>query len=128
MAISVTSTPVSIPTGIRATTGHLDFNGATYGAGGLAVTAAQFGGGSNGVPNRLPDFVIFTAGSADDDDDTDGATVWRYIKSTGKVAKYGDEPLVDQAGVGEGDAAASNASTDFLALWLTPDPAGITTA
>jgi hypothetical protein len=128
MAIAVTSTPVSVPTGIRVTTGILDFNGTTYGAGGLAVTAAQWGGGSNGIPNRFPDFVILSAGYADDDADTDGATVFHYIKSTGKVAKYADEPLVDQAGLGEGDAAASSAKTEFLAVWVAADPAGATVA
>ncbi len=117
MAVLVTSSPVSIPTGLRATTGTLDFNGTTYGAGGLAVTAAQWGAASVGQV-RSPDFVIFSAGYADDDADTDGATVFHYIKSTGKVCKYADEPLVDQAGLGEGDAAASSAKTEFLAIWI----------
>jgi hypothetical protein len=128
MAVSVASTPVSIPTGIRATTGTIDFAGTTYGAGGLAVSAAQFGAGSNGIPNRKPDFVIFTIGSAADDADSDAAMVLRYIPSTGKVAAYGSEPLVDEAGLGEDDAAANLTTANFFAIWITPDPAGYTTA
>jgi hypothetical protein len=128
MAVLVTSAPVTLPVGLRITAGTINFNGTTYAAGGLAVTAAQFGGGSNGVPNRLPDFVLFQAGTADDDADTDGATVFGYTASTGKVTKYGDEPLVDAAGLGEGDAAASSATVRFLAFWVAPDPAGSTIA
>jgi hypothetical protein len=127
MAVLVTSQPVEVPTGIRVTTGKVDFNGTTYAAGGLAITAAQWGAGVNGVPNRQPDFVIFSAGSADDDADSDGATVFRWINSTGKAAKYGDEALVDQAGLGEGDAAASSATATFIAIWVNATPAGAVT-
>lgn len=127
MAIVVSSSPVSIPTGLRATAGLIDFNGTTYSAGGLAVTAAQFGGGSNGIPNRLPDFVFFTAASAADDADTDAAIVLRYLgPATAKVAAYGSEPLVDEAGLGEDDAAANLATAKFLAVWVAADPSGVT--
>lgn len=122
MAIAITATPVDIPAGIRMTSGLLDFNGTTYAAGGLAVTNAQWGAGVGAIPNRAPDFVIFSAGSADDDADSDGATVFRYIKSSGKVSKYGDEALVDAAGLGEGDAAASSATAVFIAVWVTTAP------
>jgi hypothetical protein len=129
MAVQIASTPVSIPSGIRATIGQLDFNGATYSAGGLAFTAAQFGGGANGIPNRLPDFVIFGSGTAAATDNaTTAGTVLRYNKSTGKVTVYGTEPLVDEEGLGEDDAAANNTVADFLALWITPDPSGVVTA
>jgi hypothetical protein len=130
MAVLVTSQPVQSPTGLRFTTGIVNFNGTTYAAGGLAVTVAQWGGGVNGIPNRLPDFVLFGAGLADDDADTDGATILQYHSVAegnavaGMVSKYGDEPLVDQAGLGEGDAAASSAKANFLAIWVAPDPAG----
>jgi hypothetical protein len=117
MAVLVTSSPINLPVGLRCTAGKIDFNGTTYGAGGLAVTAAQFGAPSVGQ-TRLPDYVLFQAGTADDDADTDGATVFGYTASTGKVTKYGDEPLVDAAGLGEGDAAASSATVKFLAIWV----------
>jgi hypothetical protein len=128
MAAQITQSPVQIPTGLRATTGVVNFTGATYAAGGITFTVAQWGGGVNGIPNRFPDFVIFNAGLADDDADTDGATILQYHSKTegnavaGGVSKYGDEPLVDQAGLGEGDAAASSAQAKFLAFWVTPDP------
>lgn len=134
MAVQVTSAPVSVPSGIRMTTGTVAFNGTTYAAGGLAVTVAQWGGGANGIPNRFPDFVIFSAGAGDDDGaHTTGATILQYhpvaegAASAGYVTKYGDEPLVDQVGLGEGDAAASSAKARFIAIWVTPDPAGSVT-
>jgi len=130
MAILVTSYPVEVPTGIRITAGKLDFNGTTYSAGGLAVTAAQFGAGSNGIPNRAPDFVLFTAstdavtpGTA-----TTAATVHKYIAATGKVACYGTEPLVDEEGLGEDDAASNFSVSNFIAVWVTPTPGGAVTA
>jgi hypothetical protein len=128
MAIQITSAPVDVPTGIRVTAGLIDFNSTTYSAGGLAVTAVQFGAGSNGIPNRLPDFVLFTAASAADDADSDAAVVLRYIKSTAKVAAYGTEPLVDEAGLGEDDAASNLATAQFIAIWVTPTAAGSTLA
>jgi hypothetical protein len=106
------------------TVGTIDFNGATYSAGGLAVTAAQFGGGSNGIPNRMPDFVLFGGGTAAATDNaTTAATTLRWIPATGKVSVYGDEPLVDEEGLGEDDAAADNTIATFLAIWLESTPA-----
>lgn len=129
MAILTTVQPVNLPGGVRMTTGFIDFNGTTYSAGGLAVTAAQWGAGTNGIDaGRNPDFVLFTAGSAADDADSDGAMVMRYIKSTGKVSIYGSEPLVDEVGLGEDDAAADLSTAFFLAFWITGDPAGKVTA
>jgi hypothetical protein len=51
----------------------------------------------------------------------------RYIASSGKVANYGTEPLVDEAGLGEDDAAASSTQAKFLALWIGVDAAGSVT-
>lgn len=104
------------------TVGLVDFNGATYSVAGNAVTAAQFGGGSNGIPNRLPDFVLFAAGSAAATDNAKtAATVLQYDKVTGKVRVFGTEPLVDEEGVGEDDAAADNTHAEFLAIWIATD-------
>lgn len=127
MAILITSAPVQVPTGIRMTAGTLNFNSTTYGAGGLAVTVAQWGGGVNGIPNRNPDFVIFTASTDAAANGTASACVHRFIASTGKVTCYGDEPLVDEGGLGEDDAAANLSVSNFLAIWVTPDPAGVVT-
>lgn len=122
MALQVTSTPVSVPAGLRLTVGLLDVNGATYSVAGLAVTAAQFGGGSNGIPNRLPDFVLFAAGSAAATDNAKtAATTFQYDKVTGKVRVFSTEPLVDEEGLGEDDAAANNAHAEYLAIWIATD-------
>src|SRR5438876_542952 len=128
MAILITSQPVSIPTGIRATAGVVNFNSTTYSAGGLAVTPAQFGAGANGIPNRLPDFVFFTTASDAAAAGSASAVVHRFIPSTSKIACYASEPLVDEGGLGEDDAAANLSVSNFLALWVTPDPAGAVAA
>lgn len=127
MAISVTSTPVSIPSGIRATKGHFDANGATYATAGFVTTAAQWGGGSNGIPARFPDFVIFNPGTSTDADATTSHTIFRY-NGGGLVQISGEEALVADVGLTEMDVEAANNSADYLAIWVTPDPAGITTA
>jgi hypothetical protein len=129
MAIAVSSTPVSVPSGIRVTTGLLDLNGTTYSVGGLAVTNAQWGAGSNGIPNRAPDLVLFgTPTMAATDDGITAAPILRWNKATGKVLVFGSEPLVDEEGLGEDDAAADNAHAEFVAFWFTPDPSGVVTA
>lgn len=122
MALQVTSTPVAVPTGIRLTVGTVNFNGATYAVGGNAVTVAQWGGGSNGIPNRLPDFVLFSAGTASDDGDGDFGTVFRYVASSGKVQTFGEEALVADQGLTEMDAEAASQTAQFLAIWLEAAP------
>lgn len=126
MAIVVTSQPVDSPAGLRFSVGHLDFNGVTYGAGGQAVTPAQFGADAVGLPGRKPDFVLFNAGSATPDDDHDFATIFLYVKSSGKVQIFGEEALSADEGLTEMDAEAANNSADFLAIWV--NPATVTTA
>lgn len=131
MAIQTTVSPVTLPAGIKVASGTIDFNGTTYGAGGLAVTAAQLGAGVNGIPaGVLPDFVWFSAGTSavTPGTATTAAPVLKYIKSTAKVAVYGTEPLVDEEGLGEDDAASNFTRASFLAFWVTPDPAGAVTA
>lgn len=120
MAVQISSAPIASPGGIRFTAGQINFNGTTYGVGGLAFTAAQFGGGANGIPNRLPDFVLFGAGTSavTPGTATTAGTVLKYIKSSGKVTVYGTEPLVDEEGLGEDDAAANFTVADYLAIWV----------
>lgn len=128
MALQVTSQPVEVPTGIRVTTGTLDFNGASYTTAGNAPSVAQWGGGSNGIPSRIPDFVIFApASAATTDDALTAAPIFKYNPATGKVLVYGTEPLVDEEGLGEDDQQAMNAHAQFLAIWVTPTSAGATT-
>lgn len=126
MALQVTSRTVNVPSGIRMTAGIVDLNGATYGVGGLAVTAAQWGAAVDGIPNRQPDFVIFGGAgtAAATDNATTAGTVFRWNPSTAKVSVYGTEPLVDEEGLGEDDAAANNSQTTFLAIWVE---AGVST-
>jgi hypothetical protein len=130
MAVLVTSSPVEVPTGIRITAGKIDFNGTTYAAGGLAVTAAQFGAGSGGIPNRAPDFVLFTSGTSavTPGTATTAGTQLKYIAATSKVAVYGTEPLVDEEGLGEDDAASNFTVANFIAVWVTVTPGGPVTA
>lgn len=123
MAILVTSTPVSVPTGVRITSGKINYNTASYTVGGDSITVAQWGGNANGIPNRFPDFVIFNGGTASDDGDGDAATVFKYVAG-GKVQVYGEESLSADVGLLEQDNEASSATALFLAIWLTPDPAG----
>jgi hypothetical protein len=122
MAISVTSAPVQVPTGIRVTTGLFDFNGASYTTAGIVTTAAQWGAGVGTIPNRFPDFVIFNAASAATTDDaTTAAPIFKYLKASGKVQVFGSEPLVDEEGLGEDDQQAMNAHAEFLAIWVQPE-------
>lgn len=123
MAILVTSAPVQVPTGLRVVAGTINYNAATYTVGGDSITLAQWGAGVNGIPNRFPDFVLFNGGTASDDGDSDAATVWKY-KSGGKVQVYGEEALTADVGLLEQDAEAAAETCDFLAFWVTPDPAG----
>lgn len=128
MAASVTSTPVSVPTGIRLTTGKITFD-SSYPTGGELLTVAQFGGGANGIPNRLPDFVLFNNDhGALDASDTDAALVASYIPSTGAVALFGDT-ATEGTGLDEIDStvSASTVVITYIAFWFNPDPAGITT-
>jgi hypothetical protein len=110
------------------TIGTIDFNGATYSAAGLAVTAAQWGASTVGH-SRQPDFVLFGVGTAAATDNaTTAGTALRWNRSTGKVTVYGTEPLVDEEGLGEDDAAADNTTATFLAIWVTPAAGGPVTA
>ena len=84
MTSSVTSAPVNLPGNLRMSTGKITID-TTY-AGGTVLTAAQFGGGSNGIPNRLPDAVV-PAGSPSIDFTT--LEPWAYDPSTGKIHVYG---------------------------------------
>ena len=118
MAVLVTSQPVDSPAGLRFTVGKVDFNGTTYSVGGLAVTATQWGGGVGSIPNRLPDFVLFQAGTASDDGDTDFACIFGYTASTGKVLIYGEESTTAELGALEADAEAATATAKFLAIWV----------
>ena len=126
MASKVTATPVSLPSGIRATVGKLDFNATAYVAGGLAVTPTQWGAALVGCDGRNPDFVFFNGGSAFDDADSDAAVVARYIKSTGKVALYGEEAITVEVGLLEADDGNATTTVEFLALWVSPDVATAT--
>lgn len=130
MAIQVTSQPITDPTGVRFTTGKINWNGATYTVNGDSISVAQWGGGVNGIPNRFPDFVFFAVGgsNASDTPPTSAAgfgTVARYIPGTGKVQLYGEEALLADSGLTEMDAEACVVEIQFVALWVTyvADPA-----
>lgn len=127
MAVSVTSTPVSVPTGIRVTTGVITFD-SSYLANGETITAAQFGGGSNGIPNRLPDFVVFNPISKAGGAGTAAAGIFAYDKTNGLVHQY-SHTLSDNAGLAEMQSTtdASTQKAGYLAVWVSADPAGFTT-
>ncbi len=126
MAVSAVSTPATVPTGIRVSTGTLTFD-SSYLTGGELITAAQFGAAGVGH-NRLPDFVIFGPTLALDDGDTAATLVAGYTPSTGAVQLFGDT-ATEGTGLDEIDSTvdASHIVVPFLAVWLTPDPAGKTT-
>ena len=127
MSASVSSVPVPNPAGVRITTGTITFD-SSYPTGGEVLTVAQWGGGSNGIPGRKPDFVVFNTTAALDAADTDAALVPGYNKATGAVALFGDT-ATEGTGLDEIDSTvdASTVTVQYLAIWINFDPAGVTT-
>jgi hypothetical protein len=127
MTSSVTSAPITIPTGIRASKGTITLD--TSYAGGTVITPAQFGGGANGLPNRNPDAVILHGRQGTLDFTNQG--VVNYDPSTGKVHVFGTAFNADQDTTGgiseEATETLGALLIDYVALWLTPDPSGIST-
>jgi hypothetical protein len=123
MALVVSSVPVSFPTGVRCTTGTITFD-ASYLAAGETITAAQFGGGANGIPSALPDFVILTNKKAT----PTTAVVPVYDKAGGKVHLYNSTTgapldLVEIATTVD----ESLQIFAYLAFWTVIDPSGVVT-
>lgn len=125
MSLSVVSSPVDNPTGVRLTTGTITFDSAYVDAG-EPITAAQFGAGVNGIPNRLPDFVTFTSLS--------GAAAGTmglvgYDRANAKIKAYGDSAIASD-GIEELDTSddLSTLVMGFLAFWIGANPAGASTA
>lgn len=114
MAVSVSSAPLDSPAGLRFSTGEITFD-SSYPTAGEAVTTAQWGGGSNGLPSRSPDFVLFQVVSPTTTNKTPS-----FIKATGKVTLYGTAASV--IGVTESTNATDHSLTivRFLAIWIAP--------
>ncbi len=127
MTSSVTSAPVSIPTGIRVSKGTITLD--TAYVTGTVLTPAQFGGGSNGIPNRNPDIVL-TYGRQGTLDFTAQGVV-NYDTSTGKIHVFGTAFTADQDTTGgiteEATETLGALLIDYVAIWVTPDPAGLVT-
>lgn len=118
MTSSVTSSAVNIPGNLRMSTGTITLDVAY--AGGTVLTAAQFGGGSNGIPNRLPDAVI-THGRAGTLDFTNQGVV-NFDPSTGKIHVYGTAFNADQDTTGgiseEATETLGALLIDYVAFWF----------
>jgi hypothetical protein len=127
MTSSVTSQPVPVPIGLRITRGTITLD--TAYAGGTVLTPAQFGGGSNGIPNRNPDAVI-VHGRAGTLDFTNQGVV-NYDPSTGKIHVFGTAFNADQDTTGgiseEATETLGALIIDYVAIWAAGDPSGITT-
>lgn len=127
MTSSVTSTPVAIPTGIRASKGTITLD--TSYAGGTVITPAQFGGGSNGLPNRTPDAVLVHGRQGTLDFTNQG--VVNFDPATSKIHVFGTAFNADQDTTGgiseEATETLGALIIDYVALWFTADPSGVTT-
>lgn len=117
MTSSVTSSAVNIPGGFRMSIGTITID--TAYAGGTQLTAAQFGGGSNGIPNRLPDAVV-PAGSYSTDFTT--YEPWTYDPATGKIHVYGTAFNADADSTGgiteEATETIAAFKFGYLAFWF----------
>lgn len=118
MTSSVTSAAVNLPGNLRMTTGTITID-TTY-AGGTVLTAAQFGGGANGIPNRLPDAVVATGVNGGLDFTTYGP--WTYDPATGKVHIYGTAFNADQDTTGgiteEATETIGALLLGYIAFWF----------
>lgn len=127
MTSSVTSQPVAVPTGLRITRGTITLD--TAYAGGTVITPAQFGGGSNGIPNRNPDAVIFNGREGGLDFTTFGPITYDTV--AGKVHVYGTAFNADQDTTGgiteEATETIGALVCDYVAFWFSADPSSITT-
>jgi hypothetical protein len=127
MTSSVTSQPVSVPSGLRITRGTITLD-TTY-AGGTVLTPAQFGGGSNGIPNRNPDAVITTGRQGTLDFTNQGVVA--YDPSTGKLHVYGTAFNADQDTTGgiseEATETLGALLIDYVAFWFSADPTSVVT-
>lgn len=121
MTSSVTSSAVQIPNNLRITRGTITLDVAY--AGGTVLTAAQFGGGANGVPNRLPDAVI-THGRQGTLDFTNQGVV-NFDPSTGKIHVFGTAFNADQDTTGgiseEATETLGALLIDYVAFWFDGD-------
>jgi len=127
MSVSVSSAPVEFPRASRFTTGTITWD-SSYPDQGEAVSIAQWGGNSNGVPNRQPDFVIFNDRIGGAADTSARAAYFRTNSVAAKVQLFGDSAIATDglAQLDEGDDV-STARTDFIAVWVEPNnPAGVT--
>lgn len=126
MTSSVTSQPIPVPTGVRMSKGIITLD--TSYAGGTVITPAQFGGGSNGLPNRNPDAVILHNIAATDQT---AYEVCQYDPSTGKIHVYGTAFSADADSTGGITEEATETIGAFLlsyvAIWVQPDPSGVAT-
>ena len=126
MTSSVTSIPVTT-NDMRVSKGTITLD--TAYAGGTVITPVQFGGGSNGIPNRNPDAVITTGRQGTLDFTNQG--VVNYDPSTGKVHVFGTAFGADQDTTGgiseEATETLGALLIDYVAFWFNPTPAGITT-
>lgn len=123
MTSSVTSSAVQVPNNLRITHGTITLD--TAYAAGTVLTAAQFGGGANGVPNRLPDFVL-TGGRQGTVDFTNQGVVG-FDVSTGKMHVYGTAFNADQDTTGgiseEATETLGALLIDYVAFWFDGDGA-----
>src|SRR5260221_568213 len=123
MTSSVTSTPVTIPTGIRATKGTITLD--TAYAGGTVISAAQFGAASVGQ-SRTPDVVLVHGRSGTLDFTAQG--VVNYDPATSKIHVFGTAFTADQDTTGgiseEATETLGALLIDYIAFWFEADPNG----
>lgn len=114
MALSVASSPVDFPGGLRISAGTITFD-SSYPTGGEAITPAQWGASAVGCDGRQPDHVLL-----DQTGPTAKHVVPTWVKSTGKILAFGTAAGAD--GITEVANAQSLATTtvNFLAFWVNP--------
>jgi hypothetical protein len=115
MAVSVASSPIDFPGGIRLTGGTVSFD-ASYPTGGEAVTPAQWGATAVGLDGRQPDFVLLQQTSP-----TTTGNVYAWSKATGKIVATWTGAVVSTA-LAEVTNTTSLATVvvSFLAIWVNP--------
>jgi hypothetical protein len=93
------------------------------------LTAAQFGGGANGVPNRTPDAVITTGRQGTLDFTNQGVVA--YDPSTSKLHVFGTAFNADQDTTGgiseEATETLGALLVDYVAFWFNAAPSGVST-
>jgi len=127
MTSSVTSQAINLPSNLRMSFGTITLD--TAYAGGTVLTAAQFGGGSNGLPNRLPDAVVPVGRTGTLDFTNQG--VISYDRATGKIHVYGTAFNADQDTTGgiseEATETLGALLIDYVAFWFDGAAATLTT-